>query len=70
MEYIYIYMYTWIYTYIYPVPAANTRHRAILSDQPRAEHPKLFFLYSAYRNGSQKVRNTGRSARHFFSILF
>ena len=55
--------------YIYPVPAANTRHRAILSDQPRAEH-SFFLFYSAYRNGSQKVRNTGRSARHFFKYFF
>ena len=34
-----IYTYNSIADYIkYPVPAANTRHRAILSDQPRAEH--------------------------------
>ena len=28
-----------------------------------------FILYSAYRNGSRKVTNTGRSARHFFDFL-
>ncbi len=28
-----------------------------------------FIVYSAYRHGSRRVRNTGRSARHFFKYL-